>query len=153
MNTSRPNVVRSVAHMLAALFNSRSAFAEQWRQYAAGAGSPEGIDGRWLGEWISELSGHHGELRCVLVAVCPSEYRAYFYARYSKLFSVGYITSLKAEKTGSRIVLKGEEDLGALAGGMYRCEGEATPTEFNCQYSCKYDRGVFRLKRFGEPNG
>ncbi len=147
MNKTRPNLLRSAAHMLAALFNSRSAFQERWRRYEAQSQRPQGIGGRWVGQWISELSGHHGQLRCVLEPISLSEYRAYFYAKFSKLFSVGYVTSLNAQQTDGRTILKGEEDLGALAGGIYRCEGEATSTEFNCKYSCKYDRGLFRLKR------
>jgi hypothetical protein len=134
---SSPNILRLASHMLAAVFNSRSAFQDK----------PQGIGGRWIGEWISELSAHHGELRCVLEPASSNEYRAYFYARFSKLFSVGYVTSLKGEQTNGRTLLKAEEDLGPLAGGIYRCDGEATPAEFNCRYSCKYDQGVFRLKR------
>jgi len=147
MSASLPNLLRSISHMLAALFNSRSAFQEQWRRYDNRAGSPDGVGGRWMGEWISELSGHRGELRCVLATISSTEYRAHFHAKFSKLFSVGYVTSLKAEKAEGRTLLKGEEDLGALAGGIYRCEGEVTGTALDCKYSCKYDRGVFRLKR------
>ena len=144
---SSPNILRLVSHMFAAVFNSRSAFQAQWRRHETQAERPEEISGRWIGEWISELSGHHGELRGVLEPISSNEYRAYFYARFSKLFSVGYVTSLKAEQTDGQTILKGEEDLGPLAGGIYRCEGKATPTDFNCRYSCKYDQGLFRLKR------
>jgi hypothetical protein len=147
MSTARPNPLRLFSHMLAALFNSRSAFQEQCRRYGALAERSGGVTGRWSGEWISERSGHHGELRCVLDPSSATEYRAYFHAKFSKLFRVGYVTTLKAEETGGHVSLRGEEDLGSLAGGIYRCEGEATTTAFNCRYSCKYDQGVFRLAR------
>jgi hypothetical protein len=143
------NPLRMAAHMLAALFNSRSAFLTQWRRYESGVEKSGGIAGRWIGEWVSESSGHRGELKCVLVPLTESSYQACFYAAYSKFFRVGYATELNAEPVNGRICLKGEEDLGVLAGGVYRCEGEATSTEFNCKYSCKYDHGVFRLRRLG----
>lgn len=147
MNQSRPNIFRLISHMLAAVLNSRSAFQQQWRHYEEHPAKAAGIEGRWVGEWISETSGHRGELRCVLAPVSDGLYRAYFYASFSKLFRVGYVTELKAELVNERTLLKGEQDLGGLAGGIYRCEGELSGSEFNCRYSCKYDHGVFRLKR------
>jgi hypothetical protein len=147
-SATRPNPLRLVSHMLAALFNSRSAFLQQWRRYEPSIEKPDGIAGRWVGEWVSESNGHHGELKCVLAPVSAGVYRAYFYATFSRFFRVGYATDLKAESTNGRVCLKGEEDLGPLAGGVYRCEGEATANEFNCKYSCKYDHGDFHLRRF-----
>jgi len=141
------SIFRSVSHMLAAVFNSRSAFQDQWRRYERLENRPHGISGRWIGEWRSDLSGHHGELKCVLTPVSSERWRAYFFARYSRLFRVGYVTDLKTKSADGHTQLEAEEDLGTLAGGGYRCEGEATATEFNCKYSCKYDRGVFLLKR------
>jgi hypothetical protein len=146
-STTRPNPLRLFSHMLAAVFNSRSTFLEQWRRFETKAEKQDGIAGRWVGEWVSDSSGHRGELKCVLVPVSSGIYRAYFYAAFSRFFRVGYATELKAELTRDRVNLKGEEDLGALAGGVYRCVGEAAGDEFNCKYSCKYDHGVFRLRR------
>jgi hypothetical protein len=146
-SATRWNPLHMVSHMFASLFNSRSAFLEQWRRYETSTETPDGIAGRWVGEWVSESNGHHGELKCVLVPVSAGVYRAHFYATFSRFFRVGYATDLNAESTNGRIRLKGEEDLGALAGGVYRCEGEAMANEFHCKYSCKYDQGVFDLRR------
>ena len=132
--------------MLAAVFNSRSAFHAQWRRCETERVS-DGIAGRWIGEWISQRSGHRGGLKCVFTPASAGVYQAYFYATFSRLFSVGYVTQLKAEQISGRARLTGEEDLGPLAGGIYRCEGEVSGNEFNCRYSCKYDNGIFRLKR------
>jgi hypothetical protein len=147
MNKPRSNVFRLISHMLAAVFNSRSAFQHEWRRYQTLPNASDGIAGRWVGEWISEHSGHRGELRCVLTPISLELHRAFFYATFSRLFRVGYVTELKAERCGDRTCLRGEEDLGALAGGIYRCEGEVSGTNFDCKYSCKYDHGIFRLKR------
>jgi hypothetical protein len=147
MNKTRPNPLRLISHMLAAVFNSRSAFQHEWRRYENLPARADGISGRWVGEWVSERSGHRGELKCVLTPSSSEVYRALFYATFSRVFRVGYVTELQTERAGDRICLKGEEDLGALAGGIYRCEGEVTGPNFNCTYSCKYDHGVFRLRR------
>jgi hypothetical protein len=147
MSASGSNPARLISHMLAALFNSRAAFLEHWRQYEKSNKPPDGLAGRWVGEWICQLSGHHGELKCVLSQISPGVYRAYFYATFSRLFRVGYVTDLSAAQVDGQTRLKGEQDLGTLAGGVYRCEGTVTGTRFECHYSCKYDQGIFRLER------
>ena len=147
MSSDGPSVFRLVSHMLAAVFNSRSAFHREWQRYASLATPSDPIEGRWTGEWISEVSGHRGELKCVLVPIPPGKYRAFFHAGFSKLFRVGYVTELKVAQHAGHITLAGQEDLGGLAGGVYRCEGEIRETDFNCHYSCQYDQGLFRLKR------
>ncbi len=147
MSETRPNVLRLISHMLAAVFNSRSAFRAQWSAMETHPSRTDPIAGRWIGEWISQRSGHRGQLRCVLVPVSSELYRAYFHAVFSKLFRVAYATELKVERLNGRMQLKGEEDLGSLAGGVYRSTGEISGGNFDCNYSCKYDEGVFRLKR------
>jgi hypothetical protein len=146
MTKSRANPLRLLAHMLAAVFNSRAAFRQEW-QRQDNSTAPDLVTGRWIGEWVSEKSGHRGELRCVLTPEGPDFYRAHFYATFSKLFSVGYVTKFEAARTDGSVHLRGEENLGRLAGGVYRCEGNVQDDELLCQYSCRYDRGIFRLKR------
>jgi hypothetical protein len=147
MNETRPGVLRLISHMLAAVFNSRSAFNAQWKAMETQPCVADGIAGRWTGEWISQRTGHRGQLRCVLIPISSELCRAYFHAAFSKLFRVAYITELKVDRMNGRTQLKGEEDLGNLAGGVYRSTGEITGSSFDCHYSCKYDEGVFRLKR------
>ncbi len=147
MKNPGSNVLRLISHMLAAVFNSRAAFHREWKRCAGQPAPGDGIEGRWVGEWISDLSGPHGALKCVLAHAAPGVVRAYFHASFSLLFTVGYVTELQTEKTPTGALLKGEEDLGSLAGGIYRCEGQISGEAFDCRYSCKYDRGVFRLRR------
>ena len=147
MSTARPNPVRMLSHALAALFNSRLAFLEQWRRYESRSVPTQGLSGRWIGEWISDANGHRGELKCVLEPVSPALYRAHFYASFAKIFRVGYATDLKLEESDGLARLRGEADLGVLAGGTYRCEGEVTGSRLECRYDCRYDHGIFRLNR------
>lgn len=147
MSKGRPNPVRMISHALAALFNSRSAFLEQWRRYETSRVPAQGLAGRWIGEWISEANGHQGELKCVLEPISATRYRAHFYASFARVFKVGYETDLSLEDSSGRACLRGEADLGALAGGTYRCEGEVTGNRLECRYRCRYDHGLFHLKR------
>ncbi|HTL18368.1 MAG TPA: hypothetical protein VL793_14120 [Patescibacteria group bacterium] len=146
MSKPRSNPLRLISHMLASLFNSRAAFYREWERYDGKPGR-DPVEGRWQGEWISERNGHRGELKCVLVEAGPECCRAYFYATFSKLFRVGYETDLKREQTEKGVRLRGEQNLGALAGGTYRSEGEVQGDQFICHYSCKYDQGRFQLRR------
>jgi hypothetical protein len=127
---------RNVAHVLAALFNNRADFQKRWK-----AGKEE----RWQGEWTSEANGHHGPLKCLLTPDDSGDYRAMFYAVYASVLSVAYTVSLHGEKMDGKLKLKGELDLGKLAGGVYRYEGELAAQEFCCNYRCAYDHGTFRL--------
>lgn len=77
-----------------------------------------------------------------------NRYQAHFYAAFSKWFRVSYTTELIGQTNNGATRLNGEENLGRLAGGTYRSEGEVRGDQFVCHYSCKYDRGTFRLQRF-----
>ncbi|HTL17790.1 MAG TPA: hypothetical protein VL793_11170 [Patescibacteria group bacterium] len=147
MSSASPNVFRLVSHMLAALFNNRSAFRREWQRFEKTPAKPNSVEGHWSGEWVSDISGHRGELKCVLVPISADKYRAFFHAGFSKLFRVAYATELNLQRKDGHTSLVGQQDLGSLAGGVYRCEGEIRGTNFNCKYSCKYDQGIFRLHR------
>jgi hypothetical protein len=135
-----------VSHALAAVFNSRAAFHKEWEQ-AAGLPCSDPVCGRWAGEWVSDQSGHRGELSCVIKPNGSNRYRAHFFAAFSKWFRVSYTTELVSQQKNGAIRLNGEENLGPLAGGTYRSEGEVQGDQFVCHYSCKYDHGAFRLQR------
>ncbi len=147
MNSPRsPGLIRSVSHALAALFSSSANFHREWKHYRSGGSPPRGIEGRWLGEWISQVNGHHGELKGIVTKADAGKYKACFHATYSRFLRVCYEVDLKGREENGRVELEGESDLGQLAGGVYQYTGEATPAEFNCQYRCKYDHGTFRMK-------
>lgn len=74
-------------------------------------------------------------------------FEAKFHARYAKCLRVCYTTQLKATAIENGFHLEGEADLGGLAGGVYTYRGELMGERLNCTYACKYDKGVFELKR------
>ena len=70
-----------------------------------------------------------------------------FHAGYAGVFRACYSTELSVTSSGAGWSFQGESDIGWLAGGVYRYEGEATTDTFTSRYKSKYDHGEFRLSR------
>jgi hypothetical protein len=138
-------MIRSISHILAAVFSNASEFNRHWRMDDFHAGADNGLPRRWEGQWISETNGHHGALRCVLTKNSAADYDATFYAVYAGMLRVCYTVPLHGQTTGETLGLEGDADLGSLAGGTYHYAGEATARAFRCNYQCKYDRGTFEM--------
>jgi hypothetical protein len=138
--------IRKISHFLAALVSNASDFKRRWRLDAPPPSAVNGLQGRWEGEWISEVNGHHGALRCLLACGETGDYKASFHAVYASVLRVCYTVQLHGQWTGGKLKLEGDADIGALAGGVYSYQGEAAENEFVCTYRCKYDHGTFRMK-------
>lgn len=123
-----------------------SSFNREWRKAGKSPMAVSGLEGRWEGEWISEVNGHHGRLRCIIHKT-GEVYQARFHAKYRKILSFGYTVQLHTEPVENGCKFHGEADLGALVGGLYRYDGHADATNFFSTYSCKYDHGTFRMQR------
>ena len=139
-------IARKISHVLAALVNNASDFKRRWRQDTPAPSAANGLQGRWEGEWVSEVNGHRGALRCLLVRGEAGDYKATWHAVYATILRVCYTVPLHGQWSDGKLTLEGEADLGSLAGGIYRYQGEAGEDEFICTYSCKYDHGTFRMK-------
>ena len=128
-------------------------FDRQWRQlsHAAAAGESETSDklaGRWEGKWVSEANNHRGKLRAIVTPLNDTTYRANFDATYLGLLRFGYGMGLKAApRANGVIIFEGQEDLGPLAGGVYRYKGTADGTTFHCLYESGNDHGYFEMIR------
>jgi hypothetical protein len=120
-------------------------FNREWKKIGPNLDGGSGLEGRWEGQWISEVNGHNGRLRCI-VRKDGDVYRARFHAKYMKILSFGYTIPLKAEPTDNGSKFRGEADLGVM-GGLYRYEGHADATNFFSTYSSKYDHGTFQMQR------
>jgi hypothetical protein len=133
--------------LLAALTGC-STFNRDWRaarQPPAGAGD---IAGRWQGNWESEVNGHRGQLRCLLNRKDGNLYQARYRATFWKILRYGYTVELKATpRPDGAFAVAGQENLGALVGGVFHYEGTLTPTEFFATYHSRRDRGVFQMRR------
>jgi hypothetical protein len=122
-------------------------FNHDWNQAAREPAPVNGIQGRWQGVWVSEVTHHTDSLRCVITKSDDGAYRARFKARYHHVLTFGYTVPLKVEPARNGFSFSGEADLGWLAGGVYHYEGQAEATNYFSTYSCKYDHGTFQMSR------
>ena len=131
-----------------------SSFRRDWKAARARPVPARSMAGPWEGEWRSEVNGHHGRLRCLISPGTNETWQARFHATYKTLkfipVTFGYTVPLTVKESDGRYVFHGEEDLGAMAGGVYHYEGEATAREFFSTYRSKYDHGTFDMTRPGE---
>ena len=133
--------------LIISLGSSGCSFSHEWKQAAKFSSPVSELEGRWQGVWVSEVNGHTGALRCLMTRKDDGRYRARFHATYAKVFTFGYTVLLTTQVTNHTARFQGEENLGWLAGGVYRYEGHADGTNCLATYSCKYDHGTFRLAR------
>jgi hypothetical protein len=124
-----------------------TSFDHDWQKAARQFPSPDDLQGRWQGTWVSEVNGHTDTLRCVITKKDDGIYQARFLARYHKVLSFGYTVPLKVESGTNELKFNGDANLGWLKGGVYHYEGHATATNYFSTYSCKYDHGTFQMSR------
>lgn len=123
-----------------------SSFNREWKETRPDSGESQGLEGRWEGQWISEVNHHHGRLRCI-VKKENEVYQARFHARYRKILRFGYTVPLKAEPVEPGYKFRGDANLGALAGGIYHYDGHADGSNFFSSYSSQHDHGTFQMQR------
>ncbi len=124
-----------------------STFDHEWKAAAARPAPTNDIAGCWEGSWQSEANGHSGKLRCVVSQRAETEYRAHFRAYFWKIFRYSYVVQLEVSRTDHLYAFEGASDIGWLAGGVYSCQGEATPDRFSATYRSKKDHGTFEMTR------
>jgi hypothetical protein len=108
---------------------------------------PGGITGAWTGTWQSEANGHHGGLRAIIAVTAPNVYSIHYHATYGDVFTFEYTMNMNTKTENGQTTFQGEADLGWLAGGVYKFDGHATPTEFFSSYSAEKDHGTYTMKR------
>jgi len=153
----RSGIVHSASPLfavgLALVVGGCSSFHRAWREAERHPAPENSIQGCWEGQWVSEVNGHHGQLRCLISLEADGDYSARFRATYLKVLRFSYTVRLQVEHGDGAWHFHGEEDLGKLAGGVYHYTGHATQTEFHSTYRSKYDHGKFEMRRLdGDPN-
>jgi len=133
--------------VLALLVCGCSSFNREWKRAGKQPAPIDSIIGRWEGHWLSDVNAHTGKLRCIITHQTNDLYAARFRATYMKILRFSYTVPLTVNASNDVWHFHGEEDLGALAGGMYRYDGSATATNFHSTYDSKYDRGIFEMRR------
>lgn len=135
------------AAMAALVLCGCSTFERDWKRRAAQPAPRDSIEGAWSGRWVSDASGHSDRLRCLVSRLDETHYAARFRASYASVFRFTYTVRLEAQPHYGGWEFSGQEDLGALAGGVYYYEGHATPTNFFSTYRSQRDRGIFEMRR------
>jgi hypothetical protein len=125
-----------------------SGFNREWRAATARPLPAPAIAGPWTGDWRSSVNGHRGQLRALLTPVDEETFQARFRARFWGIMSYSYSLELTAEPVSpGHWRLKGESDLGWLAGGIFQCRGMASADFLQATFDSKRDRGTFILSR------
>ena len=138
---------RTVVTLLALVLCGCSSFNRDWRRAGTLPASPDSIEGRWEGRWVSDANGHNGKLRCLMTRISDSEYRARFRATYARVLKYSYAAELRMQPHHEGWEFNGEADLGKLAGGVYYYEGRISSSNMFSTYRSKYDHGTFELRR------
>ena len=125
-----------------------SSFNRDWKK---AADQPvHGIEGRWIGRWLSDHNQHNGALRCLINKKEGDLYETRFHAKYKLSFltiSYPYNMEMTITWTDDAFNFKGEADLGWLAGGLYKYDGTGTTNNLAINYRSPKDHGTFRLQR------
>jgi len=125
-----------------------SSFNRQWNALESASldqGSAAGQ--RWEGLWRSDVNGHEGKLRCI---VLPQEADASLF-RFSATWGPGIVSDYDIQMVTQPdgeggLAFEGEMDLGWLM-GSYRCNGKIIGDEFRARYESKQDHGMFEMSR------
>ena len=139
--------IRTAALLLCYVISGCSTFHREWKQAGAPPNPAGDITGRWQGTWKSEVTGHHGTLRCVATRESPEQYRFLYRATWKKILHGTYPVNQTVRREGATFQMRGGADLGKLYGGHYEYEGQATPTNFVSTYRSKGDHGKFEMTR------
>ena len=156
-------IAGSVIGLLILFGGTGCSFDRNWRAMkraelvdsAPTAAPADRLAGRWEGRWVSDANGHSGGLRAIITYVpqkltVDQHYRAEFDASYLGFLRFGYGMTLVAKPgqgVAGPVTFQGKEDLGSMAGGVYRYNGTADGRTFNATYEAKDDRGQFLMSR------
>lgn len=127
-----------------------SGFHRDWRSPACCATDGSDLAGCWQGCWKSHTTGHQGKLQAIITRHDEHRYCARFHGTFVKVLPFEYSMSFTAAEAGEAQQFQGQKDLGRLAGGVYRFEGQATECDFVAHYTSCEDRGVFIMRRCGD---
>jgi len=146
---SQPDKYCALAIMttLTLLLCGCSSFNRLWKQAGSIPTPPDSIEGCWEGHWLSAANGHSGKLRCLVTQPADGPYEARFHATYLKVLKFSYTVPLAVTRSNEVWHLRGEADLGSMAGGIYHYEGTTTTTNYHSTYRSKYDHGDFEMTR------
>jgi hypothetical protein len=98
---------------------------------------------------VSEQDGHSGRLRAIVTRADGDTYRIEYDGWFFGIlrFTHGMNVTATHAADGSTVRFEGHEDLGGLAGGVYRYDGTADGQQFKSTYQSSEDHGRFEMRR------
>ena len=124
-----------------------SSFNRDFQKALLKSTSNNSIEGPWLGSWLSDKNGHHGELRGIITKLDGTTYETRFKARFWKLFTYTSEAQFEMQPHSDGFEFFGTKQLSWLAGGEYTYEGRVSPEKFFSTYQNKWDNGTFQMER------
>src|SRR5256885_12088120 len=88
-----------------------TAFHREWKAAIVQPVPVDDITGPWQGAWASEVSGHHGALRCVAARQSPGQYRFHYYATYKTILHGAYTITQNVERVDRTFKMHGSAEL------------------------------------------
>jgi hypothetical protein len=130
------------------LSSCSTAFKREWKVAVANP-KPPGIEGAWLGTWVSSDNGHHGNLRCIVGPVknAQGDREFHYHATWAGLVGGAYRATHRVMATQKSATFSGEHLMPRWAGGRYVYGGTIKGDEFNAYYHCSKDKGTFQMQR------
>lgn len=108
----------------------------------------EGVEGPWVGEWKSEVNGHHGPLWCLVTedAVEKGTWHFRYRAGWGVLKFGDYTHRFQAARAGEDLPIDAEMELPG-GWGTFRVKGRLTAERFEARFESEDDRGTMNLRR------
>lgn len=126
-----------------------SSYQREFRKAVAGMPRPaNSVNGPWVGEWRSEMNGHHGPLWCVIEPRGVDRHAFRYRAGWGVLQFGDYLREV-ATSTDASGVMCFEDSMDLPGGaGVHHVSGRVTSTGFEARYRSEAgDRGTMRLSR------
>lgn len=111
------------------------------RDFRAASAAPGGSVRAFIGTWQSDQGHGSGQLKAIVTRPADGSCSVRFLATYWGCFRARYDIPMQIEGQA----IRGQADLGWLAGGVYQYEGELTADRFRVRYQSEFDKGTFDL--------
>ena len=121
-------------------------FNRAWAQSSA-TSVHHGIEGPWIGSWLSYDNGHHGELRCVVEpdAKGKGDHVFLYHAIWGGVLSGNFTSVHHVKQKGATATFTADSHLGPY--GQFHAEGTIKDGVFKATFKAAGDHGVFEMKR------
>lgn len=109
------------------------------------------LEGRWVGRWTVGSPEHGDKMRAIVVRVSDAKYRATFDSLYAGALHFVYTAELDVvTQADGTLRFTGEEDLGPLAGGVFRYEGTCDGIHWKSTFRASSYDGTYEMIRVAD---